>query len=199
MYTKIPLDYSSLEPNLSNKTIETHYNILYNNYVTRLNAALVAVNYKKYSTLPELVADISNFQIKDRKDILYNLGGTLNHGLYFYNISNRNNILPVGKIKEAIDKEFGNYENFKQEFIKYCQNVVGSGYTFLVLDSSKKLKIINMKNQDTPFLYGYIPIMTIDLWEHAYFLDYVNRNDYINAFFNIVDYEKINSIYEKYL
>ena len=199
MIKKITLDYNTLIPYLSAKTLDIHYNILYNNYVTKLNNNLKDINYENNFTLPELVNNIATISLKDRGEILYNLGGTLNHGLYFYNISDKKNNIPVGKLKIALDKEFGGYEEFKKTFIKKCQDLVGSGYTFLVLDSNKKLRIVNMINQDTPYFYGFIPIMTIDLWEHAYFLDYTNKNEYIENFFNIVDYKKINNIYEKYI
>jgi Fe-Mn family superoxide dismutase len=200
MYKKIPLEYKTLLPYIGDETLNIHYNNIYNNYLTTLNNLLEKNNYSYNYNLPYLVENIDIFPIIDRGEILYNLGGVLNHGLYFYNISNKNNNLPIGKLKEAIDKKYGNYDNFKKEFTKASKNLVGSGYTFLVLDSNKDLKIINTSNQDTPYSYGFIPIMVIDLWEHSYFLDYKNKKeDYINNFFQIVDYDKINKLYEKAL
>ena len=106
--------------------------------------------------------------------------------------------MPIGKIKEVIDLYFGNYENFKEQFIENAMNLKGSGYTFLVLDDKNNLKIINTSNQDTPYYYGFIPIMALDLWEHSYYLKYKDKKrDYINSWFNLIDFVKINSLYEE--
>lgn len=198
MYKKIPLDYSDLLPYMGIETLDIHYNTLYNNYLTKLNNLLLKNNYDFKDNMPHLVTHLDMFNPIDRGEILYNLGGALNHGLYFYNISDKKNNLPVGKLKDAINKKYGNYNNFKQEFIKTSKKLTGSGYTFLVLDKNKDLKIINLSNQDTPYTYGYIPIMCIDLWEHAFFLDYKSKKDnYIDNFFELVDYQKINNLYTK--
>ena len=102
------------------------------------------------------------------------------------------------KFKEKIIEDFGSVENFKEEFIKNANYLVGSGYTFLVLNKENKLEIINTSNEDTPYSYGLIPIMNLDLWEHAYFLDYQNnKEDYINNFFSIVDFNKVSQNYEE--
>jgi Fe-Mn family superoxide dismutase len=198
MYKKIPLEYNSLFPYVGNETLDIHYNIIYEMYLSKLNDLLKENNYTDNYSLPYLVEHIDMFPFIDRGEILYNLGGVLNHGLYFYNISDKNNNVPTGKLKDAIDKKYGSYDNFKKEFIKVSKNLVGSGYTFLVLDSNRDLKIINLSNEDTPYSYGFIPIMALDFWEHSYFLDDKNKKeDYINNFFKIVDYNKVNKLYEQ--
>lgn len=199
MYQIIPLDYSlnSLVPSISLLTLDIHYNEIYKNNLIILNNLLKSTNYKDNYSLKELINNIDIFNLNIRGEILYYLSSVLNHNLYFYNISNKKNILPVGKIKEDIDKNFGNFNNFKQQFIDTANNLKGSGYTFLVKDKNN-LKIINTSNEDSPYSYGLIPIICLDLWEHAYFIDYQNNRDvYINNFFNIIDFNKINIYYEK--
>ena len=120
------------------------------------------------------------------------------HNLYFYNISNNKYLEPDGLIGKDINKYFGNYNNFKQEFTNKALNLKGSGYTFLVRDNIGTLKIINTSNEDSPYYYDYEPIIGLDLWEHSYFLDYYNdKNTYIANFFKIIDFNKINKYYEK--
>lgn len=199
MYEKIKLDYNSLEPYIDDKTLNLHYNTHYNNYINKLNELLVKNNYDYRYSMEELVDRIDMFNLEDRGEILFNLGASLNHELYFYQLSNDKNNMPVGKLKEDIDKYFGSFENFKEEFIKKALEVKGSGYTFLVLNNDK-LQIINTSNQDTPYFYGFKPILTIDVWEHAYYLKYnAKRIDYINNWFNIIDFEKVEKLYNNYI
>lgn len=196
MYIKINLDYNSLEPYIDNKTFMLHYNAIYNSYIDKLNKLLKKNNYKDNYSLNELVDKIDIFPLGDRGEILYNLGGILNHKLYFYEISDKGNNIPYGEILKDINKYFGSYDNFKKEFIKKALNLVGSGYTFLVMDESGKLQIINTSNEDTPYSYGFIPIIVLDLWEHSYYLKYTtNKEAYINNWFNLLDFKKINALY----
>lgn len=196
MYIKINLDYNSLEPYIDNKTFMLHYNAIYNSYIDKLNKLLKKNNYKDNYSLNELVDKIDMFPLGDRGEILYNLGGALNHKLYFYEMSDKGNNIPYGEILKDINKYFGSYDNFKKEFIKKALNLVGSGYTFLVMDESGKLQIINTSNEDTPYSYGFIPIIVLDLWEHSYYLKYTtNKEAYINNWFNLLDFKKINALY----
>ena len=110
---------------------------------------------------------------------------------------NKNN-KPIGNLKKEIDESFGSYDKFKDEFIKKGLELKGSGYTFLVLNNNK-LQIINTSNQDTPLSYGFKPILTLDVWEHAYYLKHnAKRKDYINDWFEIVDYQKAEENYNRY-
>lgn len=196
MYIKINLDYNSLEPYIDNKTLMLHYNVIYSSYIDKLNKLLKKNNYKDNYSLNELVNKIDMFPLEDRGEILYNLGGALNHKLYFYEISDKGNNIPYGEILKDINKYFGSYNNFKKEFIKKALNLVGSGYTFLVMDKTGKLQIINTSNEDTPYSYGFIPIIVLDLWEHSYYLKYsTNKEAYINNWFNLLDFKKINDLY----
>ena len=196
MYIKINLNYNSLEPYIDNKTLMLHYNVIYSSYIDKLNKLLKKNNYKDNYSLNELVDKIDMFPLEDRGEILYNLGGVLNHKLYFYEISDKGNNIPYGEILKDINKYFGSYDNFKKEFIKKALNLVGSGYTFLVMDKTGKLQIINTSNEDTPYSYGFIPIIVLDLWEHSYYLKYTtNKEVYINNWFNLLDFKKINDLY----
>ena len=199
MYEKIKLDYNSLEPYIDDKTLDIHYNKHYQKYLDNLNKLM---KEKKYDFIPivDLVKNIDKINLNDRSEILFNLGGVINHSLYFYGMSDRMNNIPIGKIKNDIEIYFNSYDEFKRKFIESAMSLQGSGYTFLVLDDKNNLKIINTSNQDTPYYYGFIPIIALDLWEHSYYLKYQNKKDeYINAWFNLIDYIKINKLYEESL
>lgn len=194
-YERIKLDYNSLEPEIDNRTLDLHYNIHYRNYTDTLNKLLQKNNYQyKYS--PEYLAkNIDIIPIEDRDEILYNLGGYLNHSLYFYNLTDKKKKVP-NELLEVINKYFSSFSSFKEEFINSALEVKGSGYTFLVLDKNNKLRIINTSNQDTPYYYGFIPIMAIDVWEHAYYLKYTyNKREYLEKVFNIIDFDKVYKLY----
>lgn len=200
MYKKIdlPYNYGALEPFIDAETINIHYNKHYLNYLDKLNNLLLSINYNYDDTKESLINNIDNIPINNRDDVLYNLGGVLNHELYFTSMSNRKINIPIGTLKNKIDQQYGNFDNFKNEFIKNSNYVVGSGYTFLVVNKNDNLEIINTSNQETPYSYGLIPIMALDLWEHAYYLQYRNnRSQYIKNFFEIVDFDVINRNYEK--
>lgn len=199
MYEIVELKYpyDALEPIISARTVAIHYNNHYKGYLDKLNTLLKKEGYNKEYTKEELVSHIDMFNLNVRDDILYNLGGVLNHELYFNTISPKKNTRPSGELKEAIDRDFGSFDAFKKEWIRMAKLVVGSGYTFLVV-KNKKLEIINTSNQETPYIYGLTPIMTIDLWEHAYYLDYQSsRNMYIENFFEIIDFDIVSKLYEE--
>lgn len=199
MYETIKLDYIDLSPYLEKDTIITHLKI-YGDNLKKLNNLLNSINYDYSYSMKDLIQNIDIINLNIRGEVLYYLASILNHNLYFYNISNKKNTEPVGKIKEDIIKYFKNYENFKREFKEKALNLKGSGYTFLVRDDKGVLKIINTSNEDSPYYYGMEPIISLDLWEHAYFLQYRNHKDvYIDNFFKIIDFNKINKYYEELL
>jgi Fe-Mn family superoxide dismutase len=198
MYNIKPLDYNYdyLSPYISKKTIDIHYNKHYKKYLNDLNELLIKNNYDFRYSKEELVNHIDIFPLEYRDDILFNLGGVINHELYFENLGYNN--LPHGLLSEKINNQYGSFEKFKKKFIENTKNLVGSGYTFLVINKDSELEIINTPNQDTPYSYGLIPIMAIDLFEHAYYLDYQSDKDkYVENFFSIVDFDKISNKYEE--
>lgn len=193
----LPYSYDVLEPIISATTVNIHYNKHYKNYLDKLNTILNNINYDFSASIENIIINIEKFPIEYRGDILFNAGGVVNHNLYF-NSMDKEKRLPTGKLLEKINSTYGSYENFKQEFILTAKKIVGSGYTFLVLDKNKNLNIINTSNQESPYSYGFIPLFTIDLWEHSYYLDYQNRrDDYINNFFSIVSFKQAEKIYEE--
>ena len=194
-YERIKLDYTTLEPYIDNKTLDLHYNAHYKGYTDNLNKYLKKHNYNYEYDPIYLAKNIDILPMEDRDEILFNLGGYLNHSLYFYILTDKKKSIPTPFI-EIINKHFVSFDNFKNEFINMATELKGSGYTFLVLDKNNKLRIINTSNQDTPYYYGFIPIMTIDVWEHAYYLKYYNkRKDYLEEIFNIIDWDKVYNLY----
>lgn len=194
-YERIKLDYTTLEPYIDNKTLDLHYNAHYKGYTDNLNKYLKKHNYNYEYDPIYLAKNIDILPMEDRDEILFNLGGYLNHSLYFYILTDKKKSIPTPFI-EIINKQFVSFDNFKNEFINMATELKGSGYTFLVLDKNNKLRIINTSNQDTPYYYGFIPIMTIDVWEHAYYFKHYNkRKDYLEAIFNIIDWDKVYKLY----
>lgn len=202
MYTLEPLSYSydALEPLIGTRTVTIHYTKHEQGYLDRLNRLLEKLHFDFSYPLVDIIHHIEDFPLENRADILYNAGGVLNHELYWNSISPNKQNKPVGKIKKAIEDTFGSYEKFVDEFKNNAKKVVGSGWTFLVLTPDNRIQIINTSNQETPYLYGFIPVLALDMWEHAYYLDYQNNKDqYIDSFFSMIDFEKINQIYEQNL
>ncbi|MDD2378255.1 MAG: superoxide dismutase [Bacilli bacterium] len=201
MYKKKELQYSydALEPFIDTHTMGVHYNKHYLNYLKNLNNILAKYNYQKNYSKVELLRHLDMFKEKDIENLLFNLGGVINHELYWNSISDKGNTQPIGEIKEAIMSKYGSYDNFKQQFMDSAMALKGSGYTFLVINPDNDLEIISNSNQLTPYLNNCYPIMTIDMWEHAYYLNYQNNKKlYIENFFDILDFEKINEKYVEY-
>ena len=194
-YERIKLDYTSLEPVIDNRTLDLHYNVHYRNYTDKLNKLLKESNYNYKYSAAFLAQNINIIPLNYRNEILFNLGGYLNHTLYFYNLTDKKKDVPP-KLLDEINRYFGSFADFENEFINMAKELKGSGYTFLVLDKNNKLRIINMSNQDTPYYYGFIPIMTIDVWEHAYYLKYTyDRDKYLDSIFDIIDFDKVYQLY----
>lgn len=198
MYQLPSLSYSyqDLEPFIDTHTMGLHYHKHEQAYLNNLNNLLKKNNYDYKYNLNELIYHIEEFSLEDRENILFNLGGVLNHNIYWKSF-NKNNTLPSGELKEQIDKQFGSYDEFWEKIKENALKLKGSGYTFLVM-SNNELEIINFFNQDSPLLYGYIPLFNIDLWEHAYYINYENdKSKYIDNFKEIADFSYANEIYNK--
>lgn len=195
MYERIKLDYKTLEPAIEDRTLNLHYNVHYKNFTDKLNELLTESNYDYNYPAIFLAKNTNIIPIDNINEIMYNLGGYLNHSLYFYNLTDKRKKVPQ-KLLEEINKTFGSFESFKNLFIQNAKNIKGSGYSFLVVDNNSNLRIINMTNQDTPYYYNFIPIMTIDVWEHSYYLKYTyKREEYLNNVFNIIDWDKVYKLF----
>ena len=189
---KLPYNYNALEPHIDAKTMEIHHSKHHNGYTNNLNNAISNSDFKdksieKICSSPDLTDAIRN-----------NGGGYYNHCLFWRIMSPNGGGSPSGKIGEAINETFGSFEKFKDEFSKAAASRFGSGWAWLC-DCDGKLEICTTANQDNPLMEGQCggtPLICLDVWEHAYYLNYQNRRpDYIEAFFNVINWEEINSIY----
>ena len=189
---KLPYDYNALEPHIDAKTMEIHDSKHHNGYTNNLNNAISNSDFADKSieeicSSPGLTDAIRN-----------NGGGYYNHCLFWRIMSPDGGGSPSGKIGEAINETFGSFENFKNEFSKAAASRFGSGWAWLC-DCDGELKICTTANQDNPLMEGQCggtPLMCLDVWEHAYYLNYQNRRpSYIEAFFNVINWEEINNIY----
>ena len=191
----LPYLFQDLEPYVDIHTMGLHYHKHEMNYLNKLNLLLIKNNYDYKYPIEELIYHIDEFPIEDREDILYNLGGVLNHNLYFKSMSPKR-VLPSDKLKDDIESKYGSVDKFLLEFKNKALELKGVGYTFLVVNDNGTLDIINLSNQDLPQLLGYIPLLNMDMWEHAYYLNYKNeKSNYIDNFFLIVDFINANSLY----
>lgn len=192
----MPYLYQDLEPFLDTHTIGLHYHKHQQNYFNNLNKILIKDNYDYKYNINELIYHLNEFPVNDRQDILYNLGGVLNHNLYWKSMNPKLQKEPTGKLKQKIDLKYKNLDNFWKEFKKTALALKGSGYTFLVLRNDGELDIINTFNQDTPLSFGFLPLFTIDMWEHAYYLNYKNeKSKYVDNFKEIADFSNACQIY----
>ncbi|MEF2689799.1 MAG: Fe-Mn family superoxide dismutase [Bacilli bacterium] len=174
--------------------IEKEYGML---YLNKLNSLLNLNNYDYRYTKEELINHIDIFPLDIRADILYNLGGVLNHESFINSING--DFVLNNEITRELIKEYGSISNFKNTFKNTAFNLVGSGHTYLVIDRYNKFNIINLSNEEVPYSFGFIPIITLDLWEHAYLYKYnLNKNEYVNNFLSSLDFKKINEIYIKH-
>ena len=188
---ELPFSYNALEPDISSLTVDIHYNKHHKKYNDNLNK-LIQTDLYPLESIPQ---NIDKFPIEKRGEILSNAGGVLNHNLYWNSLGSSES-LPTGKLLLKINQVYGSFENFKKNFIDKAKKMTGSGYTFLVA-SNDDLTIMNLPNQETPLSYGLIPLFTIDLWEHAYYLDYQNNRDlYIDNFWNKANFDFASKKYE---
>ena len=187
---KLPYTYNALEPDISALTVDIHYNKHHKKYNDNLNR-LIQNDIYPINLIPQ---NIDKYPKEIRDEVLFNAGGVLNHDLYWNSLGNIKS-LPKGKLLLKINQTYGNFENFKNTFTEKAKKMTGSGYTFLV-SNNNDLTIMNLPNQETPLSYGLTPLFTIDLWEHAYYLDYQNNRDlYIENFWNKANFDYASKTY----
>ena len=193
--SKLSYEYEALEPFIDTHTLGLHKNKHQANYLNKLNELLMKNNYDFRYSLVELTRHINEFSESDRENILFNLGGVINHDLYFNSMC-PNKVLPDNNLMKEINNRYENYDNFKKRFKEKALSLKGSGYTYLVLNKENELEIINLTNQDNPYNYNYIPLIALDMWEHAYYLNYENKKDiYIDNFFEVICFTMANNIF----
>ncbi|OSB12439.1 superoxide dismutase [Paraclostridium bifermentans] len=199
MYDKIELGYkfNELEPYIDAKTVEIHYGKHLQTYVNNLNNLLKGYeDIFDGKSLEELLKNVSDLPEEIRQGVINQGGGVYNHNLYFSILSPKASLMPEGNLLEKINQTFGNVDNLKDELSKKAIAQFGSGYASLLMDRNKNLFIKSTSNQDTNLQDGLVPILTIDVWEHAYYLKYQNlRADYVNNIWNIIDWKKVSNLY----
>lgn len=188
---ELPYAYDALEPHIDARTMEIHHTKHHQAYINNLNAALEKHPELADKPLHELLADLNSVPADIRTAVRNNGGGHYNHSLFWNFLTADGKGKPEGELAEAIDKAFGSFDDFKKEFSAAAGARFGSGWAWLIADKDKNLKIVSTANQDTPLEDG-TPLLGLDVWEHAYYLNYQNRRpDYVAAFFNVVNWDTV--------
>ncbi|EMF0424663.1 superoxide dismutase [Enterococcus hirae] len=189
----LPYEFDALEPYIDEETMHLHHDKHHNTYVTNLNAAIEKHPELGEKTIEELLSDMDAVPTDIKTAVRNNGGGHANHSFFWKIMAPNAGGEPTGAIKEAIDEAFGDFATFKEEFKKAAAGRFGSGWAWLVMENGK-LAITSTANQDSPLMEGKTPILGLDVWEHAYYLKYKNvRPDYIEAFWNVVNWEEVNN------
>ncbi len=193
---ELPYSYDALEPHIDARTMEIHLTKHHQTYVDKLNAALK--DQSELSRLPveQLLREIKKVPDNIRQAVINHAGGHANHSLFWQTMGPKAGGEPHGKIADEIKKTFGSFAAFKEQLTTTALNRFGSGWAWLVIDKGK-LAIISKANQDSPLMDNKTPILGIDVWEHAYYLKYQQkRADYIAAWWNVVNWKKVNELFE---
>ena len=192
---KLPYDYNALEPHIDARTMEIHHGKHHNGYTTNLNNAIAGTDLEGKSIEEILTGlDLANGAVRNKG------GGFYNHALFWSTMSPNGGGTPTGALAEAIDAAFGSFDAFKEAFSKAAATRFGSGWAWLCVHKGGKVEVCSTPNQDNPLMpevgcEGF-PILGLDVWEHAYYLNYQNRRpDYIAAFFNVVDWAAVSALY----
>ena len=189
---QLPYAYDALEPHIDAKTMEIHHSKHHNGYTNNLNNAIQGTEFEGKSIIEILASCANNPAVRN------NGGGYWNHGLFWEVMSPNGGGEPTGELGDAINAAFGSFADFKEAFSKAAATRFGSGWAWLCV-SNGKLEVCSTANQDNPLMgegCGGSPILALDVWEHAYYLNYQNRRpDYVNAFFNVINWEKVAKNY----
>jgi len=194
--TPLPYEYDALEPYIDKETMQFHYEKHYAGYTKKFNRAIPKYPEVQDKSAEDLLLGLNSLPKDIRTAVRNNGGGHVNHNIFWEIMTPNGGGKPTGKIAVAIDESFGDFDSFKEKF-NAAGGHFGSGWVWLVLGKDRKLKVVSTPNQDSPFLTGDYPIMGNDVWEHAYYLKYQNRRgDYLNAWWNVVNWPEVNRRYE---
>jgi len=200
-YTLQPLGYAfdALEPFIDAKTMEIHHDKHHQTYVTNLNNAIANYPDLQAKSPIELISDLQSLPESVQTGVRNNGGGVVNHNMFWEQLK-KDVPLPTGSFADAVKKEFQSFDGLKDQLTKAGLGRFGSGWAWLILDGGGKLAITSTANQDTPLSVGHVPLLTVDVWEHAYYLKYQNRRaDYLGAFWNVVNWNDVVERYEQSL
>jgi Fe-Mn family superoxide dismutase len=188
----LPYDYNALEPYIDTQTMQIHHDKHHQAYVTNVNNALQGQDQLASMSVDDLLRNISQVPESIRTAVRNNAGGHSNHSMFWTIMKPGGGGEPTGNLASAIQQAFGSFDAFKTAFNDAGTKRFGSGWAWLVLDSSGKLQVISTANQDSPLMDGLFPVMGNDVWEHAYYLKYQNRRpEYLNAWWNIVNWDEV--------
>ena len=192
----LPYEYNALEPHIDEQTMRIHHDKHHDAYVKNLNTALEGEPELQKKSIEELLAGIDAVPEKIRTAVRNNGGGHANHTMFWELMAPGGAREPAEPLAAAIDKAFGGFGPFKEQFAKACVGRFGSGWGWLIADPKGALSIESTPNQDTPIMSGKIPILGCDVWEHAYYLKYQNRRpDYVTAWWNVVNWTEVGRRY----
>jgi superoxide dismutase, Fe-Mn family len=190
---ELPYAYDALEPYIDARTMEIHHTKHHQAYITNLNAAIKDQAQFEKLSVEQLIRNLDEIPENIRTIVRNHGGGHANHSLFWQIL--KKGVAPAGAVAEAITKNFGNFDTFKDNFAGAAAKQFGSGWAWLVVNKGK-LEIVATPNQDNPLSTGKFPVLGLDVWEHAYYLLYQNRRpEYIAAFFNVINWEKVNENY----
>jgi Fe-Mn family superoxide dismutase len=194
----LPYDYNALEPYIDTQTMQIHHDKHHQAYITNVNNALQGQDQLASMSVDDLLRNINQVPDSIRTAVRNNAGGHSNHSMFWKIMKPNGGGQPTGDLANAIQQAFGSFDAFKTAFNDAGTKRFGSGWAWLVLDSSGKLQVISTANQDSPLMDGLYPVMGNDVWEHAYYLKYQNRRpEYLNAWWNVVNWDEVARRYEQ--
>ena len=192
----LPYGYDALEPHIDARTMEIHHGKHHNTYVSKLNDALSAHADLAAKSVEDLLRDIGSVPDGVRQAVANHGGGHANHSLFWKVMGTNKGGQPGGELAKAIGDALGGFDSFKDSLSKAAATRFGSGWAWLACKDGK-LEVFSTANQDSPLMNGYVPILGLDVWEHAYYLKYQNRRpDYISAFWNVVNWDQVAENYK---
>jgi len=193
----LPYDYDALEPHIDEQTMRVHHDKHHAGYTRKLNNALEGHDDLQEHSIEELLEGLDSLPADVRTPVRQNGGGFYNHRLFWNTMSPDGGGTPNGDLGAAIDDHFGSFEDFKAQFADTATGQFGSGWGWLVAQPNGDLSVVSTPNQDNPLLEGHTPILGVDVWEHAYYLNYQNeRGSYVDNWWNVVNWEAVDENYD---
>lgn len=188
--------YDALEPHIDAKTMQIHHTKHHQTYINNINAAIEGTEWEKLS-VEDLVAKVHEVPSDLKHTVINNAGGHANHSLFWTIMSPQGGGEPHGPVSDAIRQQLGGFDAFKEAFTTAALSRFGSGWAWLSVTPQKTLVVESSANQDSPLMHGNTPILGLDVWEHAYYLQYQNRRpEYIAAFYQVIDWDEVNHRYQ---